>query len=127
MLWFVVVYSGSGAIANGQGGIGTAAVECVGAFASGGSVCNVDDDVGVAKAVSDDGVVVAATAVDGGVEGEGVNDTGSKGGVAAAAAVGIALAVSMVGIKGVGGVSDAAGDSIGIEGASGVDDPGGVV
>ena len=101
VLQFVVACSGSGAVVNGQCGIGTAAVECVGVFASGGSACDGDDAVSIAKAVSDDGVVAAA--VDGCAEGEGVNE----GGLAAAASV--ALAVGVVS------------DSIGVEGTSGVD------
>jgi len=116
MLRFVVACGGSGVIVNGQGGIGAAAVECVRAFASGEGACDGDSDVGVAKAVGDDRVVVAAAAVDGGVEGEGVDDTRSKSGVAAAAAAGVALAVGVVGVKGAGGVSDAGSDSVGVEG-----------
>jgi len=79
VLRFVIMCGSSSAIANGQGGIGAAAVECVGVFASGEGVCNGDDDVGVAKAVGDDGVVVAAAAVDSSV---GIEDTAA---VAAAA------------------------------------------
>jgi len=62
-----------------------------------------------------------------GVEREGVDDTGSEGGVAVAAAAGVALGVGVVGVEGAGGVGNAAGDSVGVEGASGVDEPGGVV
>jgi len=101
VLWFVVVCS-DGVIANGQGGIGAAAVECVEMCTGGGGACDGDDAVGVAKAVGDDGVVVAAAAVDGGAESEGIGDAGSKGGIAAAASV--ALAVSIVGVEGAGGV-----------------------
>jgi len=98
VLMLVLVVRDAGVVANGQGSFSAFAV-----------------------------VVATAAAVDGGVEGEGVDNTSSEGGVAAAAAAGVALAVSVVGVEGAGGVSDAAGDSIGVEGASGVDNPGGVV
>ena len=61
------------------------------------------------------------------VEREGVDDTSSEGGIAVAAAAGVALGVGVVGVEGAGSVSDAASDSIGVEGTSGVNEPGGVV
>ena len=132
MLRFVVM-CGDGVIANGRGGIGAAAVECVETCAGGGGACKGDDAVGVAKAVGNDRVVVAAAAVDGGAESEGVGDAGSKGGIAAAA--GVALAVGVVGVEGTGGVVVVGGVAAaslaicggGIEGASGVDEAGDVV
>jgi len=110
MLWFIVM-CGDGMIANGQSGIGAAAVECIEVCTSGGGACDGDNAVGIAKAVGNDGVVVAAAAADGGAESKGVGDASSEGGIAAAA--GVALAVGVVGVEGAGSVDDASGIVVG--------------
>jgi len=136
-----VVMCGDGVIVNGRGGIGAAAVECVGAFASGGGACDGDEAVGVVEVVAavsggvgvDDasGVAFGAAAV-GADSAVGINDVGCL--------VGFAVVVVSVGVGGVASVSDA-GRAVGIgvvaasvaicgggvEGAGSVDEAGDVV
>ena len=140
MLQFVVV-RGDGVIANGRGGISAAAVECVGAFTSGGGACDGDEAVGVVEVVAavssgigvDDasGVAFGAAAV--GADGVvGIDDVGCL--------VGFAIVIVSVSVGGAGSVGDA-GRAVGvgvvaasvaicggsIEGAGGVDEAGDVV
>jgi len=90
MLWFVVVREGAGRGANVQSGVSAADVGDVGEFAVAVAICDigVEEVGGVDNAGDVVGVVVAAgdsIGIEGagdGVECEGVNDTGSEGGVA---------------------------------------------
>ena len=66
VLWFVVACGGGGAVANGQGGISAAAVECVGVSA--GAVAAVvgggKDAVAATAVAVEVGVVTGTAAVD---------------------------------------------------------------